>query len=161
MKAVPRARLAAIPLPKFKKIPLTQFTDFGLAAPILKALAQAGYVTPTPIQAQAIPPAMQGKDLCGIAQTGTGKTASFALPILHRLATESAGKPAPRRSCRVLVLAPTRELASQIADSFKDYGQFLKLTTTVVFGGVTIGRQERALANGVDVLVATRAGSST
>ncbi|SEP25498.1 ATP-dependent RNA helicase RhlE [Methylobacterium sp. ap11] len=155
MKAVPCARLAAIPLPKFKKIPLTQFTDFGLAAPILKALAQAGYVTPTPIQAQAIPPAMQGKDLCGIAQTGTGKTASFALPILHRLASESPSKPAPRRSCRVLVLAPTRELASQIADSFKEYGQFLKLTTTVVFGGVTIGRQERVLANGVDVLVAT------
>ncbi len=155
MKAVQCARLAAIPLPNTKKIPLTQFTDFGLAAPILKALAQAGYVTPTPIQAQAIPPAMQGKDLCGIAQTGTGKTASFALPILHRLATEGAGKPAPRRSCRVLVLAPTRELASQIADSFKDYGQFLKLTTTVVFGGVTIGRQERALAGGVDVLVAT------
>ncbi|AWN50089.1 RNA helicase [Methylobacterium terrae] len=133
---------------------MTQFTDFGLAAPILKALAQAGYVTPTPIQAQAIPPAMQGKDLCGIAQTGTGKTASFALPILHRLASDAA-KPAPRRSCRVLVLAPTRELASQIADSFKEYGQFLKLTTTVVFGGVTIGRQERALAGGVDVLVAT------
>ncbi|KMO21563.1 DEAD/DEAH box helicase [Methylobacterium platani] len=133
---------------------MTQFTDFGLAAPILKALAQAGYVTPTPIQAQAIPPAMQGKDLCGIAQTGTGKTASFALPILHRLAGDAA-KPAPRRSCRVLVLAPTRELASQIADSFKEYGQFLKLTTTVVFGGVTIGRQERALAGGVDVLVAT------
>ena len=155
MKAVRCARLAAIPLPKFKKIPLTQFTDFGLAAPILKALAQAGYVTPTPIQAQAIPPAMQGKDLCGIAQTGTGKTASFALPILHRLASESPSKPAPRRSCRVLVLAPTRELASQIADSFKEYGQFLKLTTTVVFGGVTIGRQERVLANGVDVLVAT------
>ncbi|KMO27429.1 DEAD/DEAH box helicase, partial [Methylobacterium aquaticum] len=88
------------------------------------------------------------------AQTGTGKTASFALPILHRLAT-GAPKPAPRRGCRVLVLAPTRELASQIADSFKDYGQFLKLSTTVVFGGVTIGRQERALANGVDVLVAT------
>ncbi|GJE02642.1 DEAD/DEAH box helicase [Methylobacterium isbiliense] len=134
---------------------MTQFVDFGLAAPILKALAETGYVTPTPIQAQAIPPAMEGRDLCGIAQTGTGKTAAFALPILHRLVSEATPRRAPRGGCRVLVLSPTRELASQIADSFRDYGKFLKLSTTVVFGGVTIGRQERALANGVDVLVAT------
>ncbi|WP_238314199.1 DEAD/DEAH box helicase [Methylobacterium crusticola] len=136
---------------------MTQFTDFGLAAPLLKALAQAGYVTPTPIQAQAIMPAMEGRDLCGIAQTGTGKTAAFALPILHRLAggNPAGASRAPRRGCRVLVLSPTRELASQIADSFRDYGKFLPFTTTVVFGGVTIGRQERVLAGGVDVLVAT------
>ena len=132
---------------------MTQFTDFGLAPPVLRALAEAGYATPTPIQSQAIRPAMEGRDLCGIAQTGTGKTAAFALPILHRLSL--AKRRAPRRGCRVLVLSPTRELASQIAESFSDYGRHLPFTNTVVFGGVTIGRQERALANGVDVLVAT------
>ena len=133
--------------------PLTQFTDFGLAQPVLRALSEAGYTAPTPIQAQAIPPAMTGRDLCGIAQTGTGKTAAFALPILHRLAL-SDRRP-PRRGCRVLVLSPTRELANQIAESFSDYGRHLSFTNTVVFGGVTISRQERALAPGVDILVAT------
>ena len=132
---------------------MTQFTDFGLAQPVLRALSEAGYTAPTPIQAQAIPPAMQGRDLCGIAQTGTGKTAAFALPILHRLSLED--RRAPRRGCRVLVLSPTRELANQIAESFSDYGRHLPYTNTVVFGGVTIGRQERALAPGVDILVAT------
>ena len=133
--------------------PLTQFIDFGLAKPVLRALEEAGYQTPTPIQAQAIPPAMEGRDLCGIAQTGTGKTAAFALPILHRLSL-SDRRP-PRRGCRVLVLSPTRELANQIAESFSDYGRHLSYTNTVVYGGVTIGRQERALAPGVDILVAT------
>lgn len=133
--------------------PLTQFTDFGLAQPVLRALEEAGYTTPTPIQAQAIAPAMQGRDLCGIAQTGTGKTAAFALPILHRLAL-TPRRPI-RRGCRVLVLSPTRELANQIAESFSDYGRHLSFTNTVVFGGVTISRQEKALANGVDILVAT------
>ena len=132
---------------------LTQFTDFGLAQPVLRALAEAGYTAPTPIQAQAIPPAMEGRDLCGIAQTGTGKTAAFALPILHRLSLST--RRAPRRGCRVLVLSPTRELASQIAESFSDYGRHLPYTNTVVFGGVNIGRQERAVAPGVDILVAT------
>ncbi len=132
---------------------MTQFTDFGLATPVLRALEEAGYTTPTPIQAQAIRPAMEGRDLCGIAQTGTGKTAAFALPILHRLSLED--RRPPRRGCRVLVLSPTRELANQIADSFTDYGKHLRYTNTVVFGGVTIGRQERALAPGVDILVAT------
>ncbi len=120
---------------------------------MLRALEEAGYTTPTPIQAQAIRPAMEGRDLCGIAQTGTGKTAAFALPILHRLSLED--RRPPRRGCRVLVLSPTRELANQIADSFSDYGKHLRYTNTVVFGGVTIGRQERALAPGVDILVAT------
>jgi len=132
---------------------LTQFTDFGLAAPLLKALAAEGYTTPTPIQTQAIPQVMTGRDLLGIAQTGTGKTAAFALPILHRLASNPKS-PVPR-GCRTLVLSPTRELASQIAESFKAYGRFMRLSTTVVFGGVPLARQERALANGVDVLVAT------
>ncbi|NEU11938.1 DEAD/DEAH box helicase [Methylobacterium sp. BTF04] len=132
---------------------MTQFTDFGLAQPVLRALEEAGYKTPTPIQAQALRPAMEGRDLCGIAQTGTGKTAAFALPILHRLAQNP--RKAIRRGCRVLVLSPTRELANQIAESFSDYGRHLSFTNTVVFGGVTISRQEKALANGVDILVAT------
>lgn len=132
---------------------MTLFSDFGLAQPILKALASEGYEKPTPIQAQTIPYALEGRDVCGIAQTGTGKTAAFSLPILHRL-TEKPKTPA-RKGCRVLVLSPTRELAGQIADSFRAYGRNLKLTTSVVFGGVTIGRQERELSPGVDVLVAT------
>jgi ATP-dependent helicase YprA (DUF1998 family) len=132
---------------------LTQFIDFGLSQPVLKALEEVGYTTPTPIQAQTIAPAMEGRDICGIAQTGTGKTAAFALPILHRLSLKRTR--APRRGCRVLVLSPTRELANQIAENFAEYGRHLPLTSTVVFGGVTISRQERALANGVDILVAT------
>ena len=136
-----------------KDIPLTQFSTLGLAKPLLKALADKGYETPTPIQAQAIPDVMTGRDLLGIAQTGTGKTAAFALPILHRLSENR--RPAPRRGCRCLVLAPTRELATQIADSFRGYGRGLGLTVEVVFGGVKYGPQIRALAGGVDILVAT------
>jgi ATP-dependent RNA helicase RhlE len=132
---------------------LTQFTDLGLAKPLLRALADEGYTTPTPIQAQAIPGVMEGRDLLGIAQTGTGKTAAFALPIMHRLA-ESKKAP-PRRGCRVLVLSPTRELATQIGESFKSYGKHIGVSVAVVFGGVKYGGQMRALANGVDVLVAT------
>jgi len=130
-----------------------QFSELGLAAPILKALAGEGYTTPTPIQGKAIPAVLAGSDLLGIAQTGTGKTAAFALPILHRLA--SSRRPAARKSCRVLVLTPTRELASQIADSFKTYGRHLRLTVAVVFGGVGHRPQIQALATGVDILIAT------
>lgn len=132
---------------------LTHFSDLGLAQPILKALAAKGYEVPTPIQIQSIPPLLEGRDLCGIAQTGTGKTAAFALPSLHRL----SANPRPRMpgACRMLVLSPTRELASQIAESFDTYGRNLKLTTSVVFGGVPINRQIRALGQGVDILVAT------
>jgi ATP-dependent RNA helicase RhlE len=132
---------------------LTQFTDLGLAKPLLKALADEGYETPTPIQAQAIPGVMAGRDLLGIAQTGTGKTAAFALPILHRLAADR--KPAPRKSCRVLVLSPTRELATQIGESFRAYGKHIGVSVAVVFGGVKYGAQIKALTPGVDVLVAT------
>ena len=132
---------------------MTQFTDLGLAKPLLKALADKGYTTPTPIQAQAIPTVMTGRDLLGIAQTGTGKTAAFALPILHRLAEDK--KPAPRRGFRCLVLSPTRELATQIADSFRDYGKHMGLTVATIFGGVKYGPQMKALAAGVDVVVAT------
>jgi len=129
------------------------FVDFGLAEPLSRALADTGYTTPTPIQAQAIPPVMEGKDLMGLAQTGTGKTAAFALPILHRL----AANPRHRLKCatRVLVLAPTRELAAQIAQSFQTYGRYMRITVACVFGGVPIPRQERMLMPGVDVLVAT------
>ena len=134
-------------------IPLTQFADLGLAAPLLDALATENYTTPTPIQAQAIPYVMEGRDILGIAQTGTGKTAAFALPILHRLAADR--RPAAPHSCRVLVLAPTRELASQIQQSFETYGRNMRLTSTVVFGGVDMRRQERIMARGVDILVAT------
>ena len=136
-----------------KDLPLTNFADLGLAKPLLKALAAEGYETPTPIQAQAIPGVMAGRDLLGIAQTGTGKTAAFALPILHRLAEDR--RPAPRRGCRVLVLSPTRELATQIAESFRTYGAGLGMTVATVFGGAKYGAQIKALAAGVDVLVAT------
>ena len=132
---------------------MTQFSDLGLDKSLLKALADEGYTKPTPIQAQAIPGVMAGKDLLGIAQTGTGKTAAFALPILQRLAADR--KPAHRRSCRVLVLSPTRELATQIGESFKTYGKHMGVSVAVVFGGVKYGGQMRALAPGVDVLVAT------
>ncbi|HEX8232918.1 MAG TPA: DEAD/DEAH box helicase [Caulobacteraceae bacterium] len=132
---------------------MTQFIDLGLAKPLLSALTREGYVTPTPIQAQAIPSVMAGKDLLGIAQTGTGKTAAFALPILHRLAADK--RAAPRRGCRVLVLSPTRELATQIAESFKTYGNGMGMTVAVVFGGAKYGPQIHALAGGIDILVAT------
>ena len=136
-----------------ERLILQNFTDLGLSAPLLKTLAKEGYETPTPIQQQAIPPVLAGKDLLGIAQTGTGKTAAFALPIIHRLMAEP--RRPNRRACRVLVLAPTRELTNQIAESFKTYGSGTALTVAVVVGGVKYGGQIRALAPGVDVLVAT------
>jgi ATP-dependent RNA helicase RhlE len=132
---------------------LPKFSDLGLSPPLLGALAAEGYATPTPIQSQAIPPALCGRDLCGIAQTGTGKTAAFALPILQRLAA-AAQRPMPQ-TCRALILSPTRELASQIADSFRTYGAHLPLSTAVVFGGVPINSQRQKLARGVDIVVAT------
>ncbi len=131
---------------------MTQFTDFGLNAAILSALTAKGYTQPTPIQVEAIPGVMSGRDLLGIAQTGTGKTAAFALPILHRLAANR--KPAPKRGCRALVLSPTRELATQIAESFRVYGAKLNISVATVFGGVGHGPQRQALARGVDVVVA-------
>jgi ATP-dependent RNA helicase RhlE len=132
---------------------LTKFSDLGLAAPILRALQSAGYDTPTAIQAQAIPIILAGRDILGIAQTGTGKTAAFALPILQRLAADL--RPPQRKGCRVLVLSPTRELATQIADSFRSYGRHLNLTVAVVLGGVSHRPQARRMERGVDVLVAT------
>jgi len=133
---------------------LTSFNDFGLAEPILRALAEEKYVTPTPIQAQTVPLALSKRDVIGIAQTGTGKTAAFALPILHHL---FANRRRPeKRSARVLVLSPTRELSGQIADSFRAYGRHIRpLDIALAIGGVPINRQIRALQRGVEVLVAT------
>src|SRR6201999_735850 len=121
--------------------------------PISRALKEENYLMPTPIQAQTIPIALTGRDVVGIAQTGTGKTAAFALPILHRL-LENRIKPQPK-TCRVLVLSPTRELSGQIQDSFNAYGRHLGLTSALAIGGVPMGRQVRALLPGLDVLVAT------
>ncbi|MEO0619395.1 MAG: DEAD/DEAH box helicase [Pseudomonadota bacterium] len=132
---------------------MTQFSDFGLAAGLNAALDRAGYTTPTPIQAQAIPSVLEGRDILGIAQTGTGKTAAFALPILHRL--DADRQRAPKKGCRALVLSPTRELALQIAENFKTYGQKLGLRIATVFGGVGYGKQIQELQRGVDVLIAT------
>jgi ATP-dependent RNA helicase RhlE len=132
---------------------LLSFDTLGLDGRILQALTEEGYTTPTPIQSQAIPAALEGRDVLGIAQTGTGKTAAFGLPLLHRLAN-AKGRPA-RGGCKVLILSPTRELASQIADSLKTYGRHLGLSVGVVFGGVGYGPQRTALSRGLDILVAT------
>jgi ATP-dependent RNA helicase RhlE len=132
---------------------VTSFADLGLSAPIQRAVRAENYTTPTPIQAKAIPHLLAGRDLLGCAQTGTGKTAAFALPILDRLSNDV--RRAGPKACRVLVLTPTRELAAQIRASFATYGRFLKLSCAVIFGGVGQGPQVRALARGVDVLIAT------
>jgi ATP-dependent RNA helicase RhlE len=132
---------------------LASFDGLGLTEPLRRAIRAEGYSTPTPIQAQAIPHLLQGRDLLGCAQTGTGKTAAFALPILQRLAGDDE-RAAPR-FCRALVLTPTRELAAQIAASFATYGRYLRLSPAVIFGGVGQDPQVKALARGVDVLVAT------
>jgi ATP-dependent RNA helicase RhlE len=140
-------------VPEQKEEIRMSFEMLGLAAPITRALAEERYSAPTPIQAKAIPPALEGRDLVGIAQTGTGKTAAFALPILHHLAARPV-KPEPK-SVRVLVLTPTRELASQIVDSFQTYGRHLSVSVRIAIGGVPIGKQIRGLSAGADVLVAT------
>ncbi|MGP1352115.1 MAG: DEAD/DEAH box helicase [Parasphingopyxis sp.] len=132
---------------------MTKFSDLGLAEPIQRALAAKDYTTPTPIQVQAIPPLLDGRDLCGIAQTGTGKTAAFALPSLDYLAEEEVAR--MPKACRMLILSPTRELASQIADNMRGYAKYLRMRIETVFGGVPINKQKRKLENGVDVLVAT------
>ena len=129
-----------------------KFDDLGLTEPLLRAVREEGYTEPTPIQQQAIPHLLEGKDLLGCAQTGTGKTAAFALPILQRLYAGGAEK---RRAIRTLVLSPTRELAAQINESFATYGRHTKLRTTVVYGGVKSRPQAQALKKGVDILVAT------
>ena len=129
------------------------FESLGLSQPLLQALAAKNYDAPTPIQQQAIPSVLAGRDLLGIAQTGTGKTAAFMLPSIDRLV--AANRRAAPRACRMLVLAPTRELAGQIADSARSYGQFSQLRVATVFGGTSIGKNKQDVARGVDVLVAT------
>lgn len=132
---------------------MTQFTDLGLAEPILRALKSEGYETPTPIQAKLIPVMLKGRDIVGIAQTGTGKTAAFVLPLLNEIGA-STTRPEPR-SCKALIVTPTRELAAQIADNITAYAKYMKVTSTVIVGGVKPNPQIRAMARGVDILVAT------
>ncbi len=141
------------------------FSDFGLSAGLVRAVSEKGYTEPTPVQERAIPPVLAGKDLLGCAQTGTGKTAAFALPILERIRMEGngpdarhAGRKGKRRvfrPVRALVLTPTRELALQVGESFREYGKYTGLRQAVVYGGVSQGPQEKALREGADILVAT------
>src|ERR1044072_8153070 len=133
---------------------MTTFTELKLSAPLLQALATEGYEIPTPIQAQAIPPLLEGRGLLGIAQTGTGKTAAFALPLLQRLTTTE--RRAGPRNVRALILTPTRELCVQILDSFRPYCRHLRLTRAAVYGGVSQRPQVSALPPGVGVLHPTR-----
>ena len=132
---------------------MTDFTGLDLAQPILRAITDEGYTTPTPIQLKSIPSLVEGRDLLGVAQTGTGKTAAFTLPLLHRLA--QYGEKHKSRQPRALILAPTRELAAQIGESVRCYGQHMHLRSTVVFGGASIRPQIQALNRGVHILVAT------
>lgn len=130
---------------------MTKFSDLNLNPKVMKAIEEAGYETPTPIQAGAIPPALEGRDVLGIAQTGTGKTASFTLPMLSLLARGRARARMPRS----LVLCPTRELAAQVAENFDTYSKHLKLTKALLIGGVSFGEQDKLIDKGVDVLIAT------
>ncbi len=136
---------------------MSNFTDFHLAKPLLRALEAKGYEVATPIQVDAIPRVVEGRDLVGCAQTGTGKTAAFALPTLHRLLTEGKQNSSAngQRQIRALVLAPTRELAAQIGESFSAYGRYTKLRHAVIYGGVSQVPQVRKLRGGVDTLIAT------
>jgi ATP-dependent RNA helicase RhlE len=134
-------------------MPLTDFSELQLIEPLYKALKDSGYTTPTPIQEAAIPSLLAGRDLLGVAQTGTGKTAAFALPILQALQA-SQRRPSPRHT-RALILVPTRELAVQVEESFRTYGKYLRLKSCVLFGGVSQQPQVKALSQGIDVVIAT------
>jgi len=135
---------------------VTSFAELGLLPELLRAVAEAGYTTPTPIQVQAIPVILEGRDVMGGAQTGTGKTAGFALPILQKLAPMANASPSPaRHPVRALILTPTRELAVQVEESFQTYGKHTKLRSTVVYGGVDIKQQLAIVRGGVEILVAT------
>ncbi|MEM9269616.1 MAG: DEAD/DEAH box helicase, partial [Pseudomonadota bacterium] len=130
---------------------MTTFSELELDARVLQAVTEAGYETPTPIQEQAIPQALQGRDVLGIAQTGTGKTASFTLPMITMLAKGRARARMPRS----LVLAPTRELAAQVAENFETYAKHMKLSMALLIGGVSFKDQDKLIDRGVDVLIAT------
>ncbi|WP_038732890.1 DEAD/DEAH box helicase, partial [Burkholderia pseudomallei] len=131
------------------------FASLGLAEPLVRAVNELGYTQPTPIQAQAIPAVLGGGDLLAGAQTGTGKTAGFTLPILQRLHAFYAENRSARRAVRALILTPTRELAAQVEESVRAYSKYVKLRSTVMFGGVSINPQIDALKRGVDIVVAT------
>jgi len=136
--------------------PAVRFEDFGLAADILRALADQGYVHPTPIQVEAIPIVLQGRDVMGAAQTGTGKTAGFSLPIIQLLLAQASNSASPaRHPVRALILTPTRELADQVADNVKAYSRHTPLRSAVVFGGVDMAPQTAALRAGVEIIIAT------
>lgn len=146
----------ALPAQDEALMPTQRFDDIGLHETILRAIAQTGYTTPTPIQAQALPKVMEGRDVMGAAQTGTGKTAAFTLPILHRLMPMANASASPaRHPVRALILTPTRELADQVYESVRRYSQYTSLRCAVVFGGVDIGPQKEALRLGCEVLIAT------
>ncbi len=152
----PNTAATATLAPAAPAAPLPRFEDFGLAPPILQALAEQGYATPTPIQAQAIPVVLKGKDVMGAAQTGTGKTAGFSLPIIQQLLPQANASASPaRHPVRALILTPTRELADQVADNVKAYSRHTPLRSTVVFGGVDMAPQTAALRAGVEILIAT------
>ena len=134
---------------------MMNFDELGLAPALLKAVLEEGYTTPTPIQAQAIPAVLAGADLLAGAQTGTGKTAAFTLPMLHKLAmSRSTQNKFGGTGIRALVLTPTRELAAQVEESIKTYGRHLQLSSTVIFGGVGMNPQINKLKRGVDIVVA-------
>jgi superfamily II DNA/RNA helicase len=142
--------------PKQSSAPAVRFEDFGLSAEILRALADQGYVHPTPIQAEAIPIVLQGRDVMGAAQTGTGKTAGFSLPIIQLLLAHASNSASPaRHPVRALILTPTRELADQVADNVQAYSRHTPLRSTVVFGGMDMAPQTAALRAGVEILIAT------
>lgn len=133
---------------------MTDFSGLELIEPLRRAISAEGYTAPTPIQAQSIPHLLKGRDLLGVAQTGTGKTAAFVLPMLQNLTASSQGRPQSGRP-RALILAPTRELAVQIGDSVRAYGKFLNIRGTNIFGGAPMGKQIKALQDGVDIVIAT------
>ena len=137
-----------------------KFEEFGLSLPVLNALSEKGYENPTPIQAKAIPHILKGEDLLGSAQTGTGKTAAFAIPMIQNLTQVTPPTKGHGRKIRALVLAPTRELASQILDNFLSYGKNTPLKYLAIYGGVSQFAQEKSLQRGVDIVVATPADLS-
>jgi superfamily II DNA/RNA helicase len=132
------------------------FESFGLHPDLMRAIAEVGYTSPTPIQSQAIPVVIEGKDVMGAAQTGTGKTAAFTLPILQRLMPHANSSASPaRHPVRALILAPTRELADQISQNVTQYARYVPLRSAVVFGGVDMNPQTAALRSGIEILIAT------
>src|SRR5262245_62527809 len=135
---------------------MNTFANLGLSAELVRAVTEQGYTAPTPIQSQAIPVVLSGRDLLGAAQTGTGKTAGFTLPMLQRFSAHASASTSPaRHPIRALILVPTRELAAQVQESIRTYGKYLALRSSVIFGGVGFNPQVEELRRGIDILVAT------